>query len=272
MVDLRAVRVALLEELPETGGGNPFLNTTALKKMIGTDRIRARRLYQNNVEFDVTHSMFITTNFEDIAVKETDHGSWRRLLRIPFPLQYVNREPSEAHERRADPDLRARLERSPSGQHEAVLAWLVAGAVRWYAGLGDVDYGKMPEPPAPVLESTEAWRASQDVIFQFLKRGVIEFVKDSYVTQDDLHWSFTQALDRTDIGISEFPEKFARHGMIRDQRAVKPSKKRTGSLNISRPTRGDRPLPERTVVWYGIRFSDEFVARGQTEDFFGNVS
>ena len=115
---------------------------------------------QDSVEFPAKHSFFLSTNPIPI-VTDTDHGTWRRLALVRFPYRF--RKAHEALEtpddRYGDPGLRDRL-RDGQRQREAVLAWLVTGAERWYAG-------GMSQPPASVTADTAAWRANSDPIEGF---------------------------------------------------------------------------------------------------------
>jgi phage/plasmid-associated DNA primase len=81
--------------------------------------------------------MFVTTNYE-LRVDENDHGTWRRLVRVPFPYRFGT-APGDLP---ADPGLRLRIREGRDGQHEAVLAWIVAGALQW-AAAGEI----MPTAP-----------------------------------------------------------------------------------------------------------------------------
>ena len=165
LMTFKGARLALMEETPE----ERRLNATKVKNTVGTPQITARYIRQDVTTFDATHSLFINTNFPP-TVDETDHGTWRRLLRIHFPYTWLSAgDPGKPGQivRAGDPGLRARLLDSPSGQHEAVLAWLVAGARRWY------DAQKlMPEAPAAVLEATAAWRAESDQLTAYLTERV----------------------------------------------------------------------------------------------------
>ncbi len=80
---LRGVRFAVIEELPEAGR----LNTQRLKKIVGTGAITARKMKQDFVTFEPQHALFVTTNHLPI-ISETDHGTWRRLDRVPFKRRY----------------------------------------------------------------------------------------------------------------------------------------------------------------------------------------
>jgi P4 family phage/plasmid primase-like protien len=139
-VQLLGLRLALLEELPD----GHRLSVATLKQITDTGTIAARRLYQQAMTFRATHSLVVTTNYAPV-VTETDHGAWRRLAMVPFPNTY---EPDGA--------LKERLHTEPA-QQEAVLAWLVEGALM------------EDEPPISraMHEATGDWRAGVDLVASF---------------------------------------------------------------------------------------------------------
>ena len=141
MMVLRGARLAMMEEFPELG----HLNVKRLKDLHGSGEMTARYIAKDSVTWKPTHTVFVTTNYLP-RVDESDHGTWRRLALVEFPYRY--RQAHEADQtnfdRVGDPNLRERLRRGGDGQHEAVLAWLVAGAVKWYR-----DGQRMPWTPDP---------------------------------------------------------------------------------------------------------------------------
>lgn len=159
LMDLRGLRLAVLEETPEDGQ----LDTHQLKTVVGTPKITARRMRQDSITFDTTHSLFINTNHYPV-VPTTDHGTWRRLYAVPFPFRFVDpgtkAELAEG-ERWGIPDLKARLKRDET-LPAAALAWVIEGARRWYD-----DPDALSRVPPSVRDATTAWRAQSDVAYQF---------------------------------------------------------------------------------------------------------
>jgi putative DNA primase/helicase len=84
-----------------------------------------------------------------------------------------------------DPNLRERLRRGGDGQHEAVLAWLVAGAVKWYR-----NGQRMPEDPRSVSEATQAWRRTSDLLMRYMDDRLV-FDDESHVVATELFEDFT---------------------------------------------------------------------------------
>ena len=164
------------------------LSVTRLKLLVGTPQITARHIRQDSVTFDATHTLIINTNYMP-SVAETDHGTWRRLALVRFPYRWLKpgEEPRSDLDRPGDPGLRERLRNGLDGQHEAVLAWLVAGTVRWY----EADR-EMPPLPKRVEQDTRAWRAESDLVLAFWGERLIADPGSNIATADMLsefnHW------------------------------------------------------------------------------------
>jgi P4 family phage/plasmid primase-like protien len=140
IMTLRGLRLAVIEELAD----GHRVNIARLKQMIGTEAMRGRHLYRSEVEWKPTHTLAVTTNYQPIIV-ETDFGSWRRVVQIPFPHRWPK-----------DNGFKDRCY-DGSDQQAAVLAWLVAGAAM-----------AVPEPSEAMVEATSEWRMSVDLVAQFL--------------------------------------------------------------------------------------------------------
>lgn len=136
------------------------LNESLVKQLVGSDRIRARRMREDFWEFDPTHKVFLFTNHKP-TVSGTDHGVWRRLRLVPFEKTFWNPDDvgdaSELPpELRQDKQLPAKL----FAEREGILAWLVRGCLDWQK------YG-LPLPDK-VRVATTVYRESQDLVALFL--------------------------------------------------------------------------------------------------------
>ncbi|MGY1692350.1 DNA primase family protein [Geodermatophilus sp. SYSU D01105] len=190
-MELFGARLGLTEEVP----GGRKLDMNKIKKIVGTPVMQARRMRCDPVTWQPTHALFITTNATPI-VGDTDHGAWRRLAKVTFPLRYrPEGEPLEgADDRRGDTGLRARMEIADPALLETVLAWLVDGARRWYAA------GRsMPPLPQRVRDDTRAWRAETDLILSFIDDRLV-LGPGSCVLSTDLYDEFVAWLDTQGIG------------------------------------------------------------------------
>lgn len=176
---LRGARLAVSEELPD----GRHLNEVTIKQLVGTERITARMMRQDNVEFKATHSFFVTTNY-DLQVSGSDDGTWRRFQLIEFSLKYVREDPRPGTmERVGDPLLKKRMRNQ--AQRQAVLAWLVTGAVQ----VNQEHDGITPGPSSEVTAATDAWRASADVIYAYSSEKTIPD-PGAVVLTDDLYADF----------------------------------------------------------------------------------
>lgn len=256
LMSLRGKRLAVIEETPEAR----HLSVARLKKVLGTEKIVAREVYKNNTEFKVTHALFVSSNYRPL-VEETDHGTWRRLALVTFPYRW--RKPGQpllgADDRQGDPGLRPRLLSTEA--QEAVLAWLVAGAMAWYAA-GRV----MPPLPERVEADTLAWRGESDSMLAYALDRLVADAGSHITTQDltaDLGgwlegkgqkpWS-----DRT-VGA-----RFGAHEWA-TERGVRRTRPRSRE-GLSRPTRRVASLgtDSRYMAWSGVRFrtSEDALAEG----------
>jgi putative DNA primase/helicase len=157
--DLFGRRLVAIEETPEGGA----LRVERVKALSGGGKIKARYLHKDQFEFEPTHTLLIATNHRP-KINSSEHAVWRRLRLIPFPHTYYDAVKAEPGQRLKDPKLRPRL-RTGTEQREAMLAWIIAGAIEWYrCGLGIC--------PA-VEEATVAWRLEEDVIARFLDETLV---------------------------------------------------------------------------------------------------
>lgn len=246
LMDFMGARLAVLEETPEA----KRLDVNRVKKLAGTEQITARKIRQDSVTFATTHSLVINTNFKPV-VDETDHGTWRRLAMLCFPYTY--RKPGEQcsgpNDRVADTDLRQRL-RTDERVTEAVLAWLVAGARRWYAA-----DRVMPAPPMRVEADTLEWRRESDLVLSFIG-DVLEFDYGSHIYARELHEVFNRYLE--DKGHREwtdrtFAARFGTHEeCTRNAVARKRIRARDGRSTLNPAAK----VPDPYYAWLGVRFQD----------------
>lgn len=165
MADLRGRRLLVAEEIAE----GHAIDVTALKRIQDTPLIKARYVYRDNMTFVPSHSLFATSNYRPV-VSETDGGTWRRLALLVFPYRF--RKPHEPldgpNDRRGDPGLKDRLHEGADGRHDAVVTWLVEGAMAYYADPA----GALALTPT-IREDTDAWRAEADRVAGFWRECLV---------------------------------------------------------------------------------------------------
>ncbi len=124
------------------------LDVSLVKDMTGGETIKARRLYEHDVEFEPTHKLWLFGNHKPV-ITDTTLSIWRRVKLIPFTVTIPEKE--------IDPDLPSKLETELSG----ILAWAVKGCLDWQR------YG-LREPDA-VTTATTSYRHEEDILGDFIE-------------------------------------------------------------------------------------------------------
>ncbi|MDQ3275349.1 MAG: phage/plasmid primase, P4 family [Actinomycetota bacterium] len=249
LTDLMGMRFAMIEETPQGGA----LNVKRLKDLLGTSTMTARKIKSDSMTWKPTHSLFLTTNYPP-RVSETDHGTWRRLALVKFPYRFLkpNQPLVQAGDRHGDPNLRSRLEHGHEGQHYAILAWIVSGAMAWYAANRE-----MPALPQQIADDTLAWRAETDKIFGYLAER-IEFDPDAKVLSTELFEDFSAWLKASGsspwadntfaIRLREQPDVQV-HGVAKRRSSVKDGlSRRHESAYV------DLAEGQTLMMWHGMKF------------------
>ena len=160
-VALRGLRLGLVEELPDG-----ILNGNAVKMLACTPTLVAEAKYQMPFEFKTTHSLVVTTNSLPRLDESTD-GVNRRLAVLRFPYHYVDSPKPGTDERLKDESLLDAIETHEV--QEAVLAWLVAGARKYYAA------GKhVGAPTKAMMAEKNVWLGDADTLGKFFNEMLIE--------------------------------------------------------------------------------------------------
>ncbi|GAA0959117.1 DNA primase family protein [Frigoribacterium faeni] len=249
LMTLRGTRMAVIEETPE----GHRLPTKRLKDLVGTPVMTARAMRQDFVSWSTTHTLFLNTNYVP-QVAETDHGTWRRLQLVKFPYKFVDpNDPLMApNEKHGDPGLRDRIRYNKDRQLEAVLAWVVEGAMNYYTN------GKRQfSVPLSIQSDTQAWREEADLILAYSKER-LTFEPSSSVATTELYEDFSTWLKdsgRSTWNDQTFASRFGGHDLA-DRNHV--TKVRTSShASIVRRIGGGfaPPLPTKVNVWKGVSFN-----------------
>lgn len=277
MAHLRGKRFVIAEEMTE----GHALNTTVIKRIMDTGRLTARLVHADNISFTASHSLFATTNYLP-AVAETDWGLWRRLALLEFPYTFRREhEPIERPEhRRGDAGLKYRLREGADGQHDAIVTWIVEGAVRWHK-----EGASALAPTERITASTRAWRRKADRILGFWDERLIadpgacllademraEF--NGWLSEGVHHaWAkerFTPAFgEHTETAVHGVAQKVVRTSDAADEQGRPLVDKqgrpvmiaRAGGRSyvvVRRPSKwgeGTAALPKQPTVWLGVRY------------------
>jgi putative DNA primase/helicase len=243
---LRGRRLLIAEELTE----GRSIDVTALKQIQDVGVITARHVFQKNMTFRTTHSLFTTTNYVPV-VSETDHGTWRRLELLKFPHTF--RKPGEPlqsdSDRVGDPTLKARIEHNTDGQHDAMVTWAIEGAIRCYA-----DPATSLLPTEKIKTDTRAWRADADRILGFWDERLIGD-RDACILTTEMLEEFNRWLKANGHNESSkelFGPRFAQHTETVRYRVTRAKPRQLPT--VSRPVMALSQLPTRPWVYLGIRF------------------
>lgn len=115
-------------------------------------RIKSTRKYENPIEFDETHKIWIDANNLPI-VRGTDPAIWNRLHPIPFSVTFEKAA--------QDKTLQSKL----LAESEGILAWLIVGARRWHEH-------RLPRPPE-IGKILRKWQSQSDQVTAFLAERCI---------------------------------------------------------------------------------------------------
>jgi P4 family phage/plasmid primase-like protien len=157
---LLGARVAVFNEL------NPGekLNTSEVHLLSGGDGIPAAPKYLDPMTIIPRHLCILTTNHLP-ELTEVKVATVERILVFPFPVTFVDLAEGEAPtltRRQRDNGLKQKL----SSNKQGFLAWLVKGAVMWYA---TKDLKK--NAPAKVKEFSKKYFDEQDRLARFIRES-----------------------------------------------------------------------------------------------------
>lgn len=143
-MDLLGRRLVVVSE---SDRGNRLAEAT-MKRLTGGDRIKARHMRKDFVEFAPSHTAIMVTNHLPV-VSGDDPAVWARIRVIPFAVVFG--------EARQDKSLRAKLE----AEADAIISWAVEGW-REYQRIG------LAEPEA-VRVATDEYKRASDPVGRFIE-------------------------------------------------------------------------------------------------------
>jgi putative DNA primase/helicase len=144
-MDLRGKRFVVTSETQE----GRRLNEATMKRLTGGDPIRARRMRQDFVQFDPSHTAVLVTNHLPL-VSGDSKAVWDRLRVVPFNVTV-----------RGTPDDDKQLSEKLRLDADAILSWAVAG---WgdYQSRGGLD------DPDAVRVATDEYQHDSDAVARFI--------------------------------------------------------------------------------------------------------
>jgi len=141
IADLQGARLVVGSEF----GG--VMDEGKVKRLTGSDKLKARFMRGDMFEFAPTQTYFVCVNNKP-TVRNTDDGIWRRVKLVPFSQKFSG-EKRDKH-----------LPKKLKLEHQAILTWLVDGAVRSYKD-GIIE-------PEAVRVASQGYREEYDLIGRFI--------------------------------------------------------------------------------------------------------
>ncbi len=256
IVDLLGARLVVIEELPE----GKHLSIRSIKNLTQS-QLKGRRMHKDWLTFDASHSLFVNANYLPM-VAETDHGTWRRLLRLHWP--YTFRKPHEydalpeprVTDRRGEIGLRDRIKLGENGVWEAILAWMVEGAVRWYQGDEKREPRTLGEPSERVLKDSETWQERSNPLVAFCREHLVPD-PGRHVHADAISFTLNAFIEgrgqrawSTPVVNERFAAYWAAQGVDVEKKKVKKSAKLSTRVDAM-------DLPASYQGWHGLRWRTE---------------
>lgn len=201
-MDLRGARWVVVSENDK---GRRLAEAT-VKRLTGGDKIKARRMRQDFVEFRPSHTAALVTNHLP-KVSGDDPALWARLVVIPFDVVIPEGE--------RDVRFGERL----ALEVDAVLTWIVRGLAD-YQARGGLD------APDAVLASTEAYQTESDAVKRFVAECCLTYPQMRMETGEAFAaWSRWREGDGAEqVSLKAFGQALDRLGY--------PAKKSTGGRRL----------------------------------------
>ena len=157
MVQARDARVVFVNESKK----RTEFNLSLIKKISGEDPIKIRTLYAETIEFMAHFKLIFVTN-PKLDMGWDEHAMRRRARVIPFNVTFASEE-EQASLKRVGKILPkdAYLQEKLLQEKEAIFAWLVKGAMKWY------NDGGLGETPIVVKNYFDDYRKETDSFFNF---------------------------------------------------------------------------------------------------------
>ena len=166
-------RFACLQEPSE----DEKLNVGLMKELTGGDKIQARQLFSEPIEFKPQFKMILTCNTLP-NVPSDDGGTWRRIRVVEFSSKFCdNPDPEKTNEFKIDTELSEKF----GGWKEYFMSLLIE-YYKKYMEFGIVE-------PDEVLECTKEYQKNNDTFLEFIEQEC-ERCEEEFVSYNDIFSSF----------------------------------------------------------------------------------
>lgn len=152
LVDIIGKRLVLLSETNQ----NARFNMSRLKRLSGSDKMKARAIYgRSGVEIKPTYKIILSTNPMPHCDPD-DEAFFDRLILVPFTQRFLDDpNPIKPNEHQRNPNLTEELKAEYSG----ILAWIIKGAIEWHkTGL---------VKPENIKQAKEEYKVEEDIFGQW---------------------------------------------------------------------------------------------------------
>ncbi len=160
MARCKGTRFVVFQE-PE---GNDKIHVGHMKELTGGDKVQARALYKEPIEFYPQFKTILTANKLPF-IPSNDGGTWRRIRVVPYEMKFVD-EPTEPYHRKIDRTLKLKMETWA----EPFMAILIH-RFQNYKKNGLIE-------PTKVTCATNQYQTDSDVFLEFINER-IELTNDS---------------------------------------------------------------------------------------------
>lgn len=147
MVELKGKRIVIAAEMEE----GVRLSTSVLKQLCSTDEVGGEKKYKTPFTFVPTHTLVLYTNHLP-RVGDSDEGTWRRLIVIPFKAQF------EGHG-----EIKNYADYLVETAGPAILRWIIEGAEKVIASEYHLTM------PKCVRDAIQEYRGQNDWLRHFLE-------------------------------------------------------------------------------------------------------
>jgi putative DNA primase/helicase len=201
LMDLWHSRLALARESDE----ETRWNEGRVKWLTGSDRIKARRMRQDFVEFPPTHKLIVFGNSKP-TLRGADQSGWkRRLHMIIFRQKYADQPDESKNILKADKDLRDRLRAEAPG----ILQILIDQGLEWVRMKGF-------NMPQTIREATDQYLDEQNTLAQWMTERCDTSNPNETTTANELwaDWStWAESRDEYIGKRKEFNDRLERAGI-----------------------------------------------------------
>ena len=167
-----------------------------MKELTGGDKITARGLHKDPIEFKPQFKLVLTCN--DLPqIPSNDNGTWRRIRTVHFPSKFVeNPNPKKKYEYQIDYEIPKKLQ-----EWGNAFMYIVLKYYKEYKQLGKI------KEPESVTKHTNEYKQNSDQFSLFFNEKFTETEKDSDIIQIDEAYFHFQEWYKLAYGSTKVPTR-----------------------------------------------------------------